>query len=176
MIVLPSDYKKISRSPVMAAPAINGRHPLYLIELMDRLGIEPGEGVIAGLGLSYATAVHRCEACPAKQECRDWLASAPKSVSLAPRFCPNNDILFELQVDRPPLHRAPSPSAPKTAAEPHAHIADLERLEDEIDQVLLCQSIDEALGAQLKSRRSYLREEIACLRRQAATKPRSFTP
>ncbi len=158
----------------MAVPAQNRRHPLYLIELMQRLGIDPGEGVIARLSLSYATAVHRCDACPAKQECRDWLDSAPQSVTFAPHFCPNNDILFELQVDRPSLSRAPSGRVPEKAAEPHAHVADLERLEVEIDEVLLCQSIDDAVSAELKRRRSQLRDEIACLRQQAAAKTRSI--
>ncbi len=158
----------------MAVPVPNRCHPLYLIELMERLGIDPGEGVIARLSLSYDTAVRRCEACPTKQECRDWLDSAPKSVSFAPRFCPNNDILFEMQVDRPSLNRAPSPRVPEKAAEPHAHIADLERLEDEIDNVLLCRAIDDAVSAELKRRRSYLRDEIAFLRQEAAAKTRSI--
>jgi hypothetical protein len=154
----------------MAVPVPNRCHPLYLIELMERLGIEPSEGVIARLSLSYATAVRRCEACPSKQECRDWLDSAPQSVPFAPRFCPNNDILFELQVDRPSLNRAPSLRVPEKAVEPHAHIADLERLEGEIDEVLLCQSIDGAVSAELKRRRLHLLDEIACLRQHAAAK------
>ena len=148
----------------MATPVANRCQPLYLIELMERLGIDPGEGIIARLSLSYDTAVRRCEACPTKQKCRDWLDSAPKSVSFAPRFCPNNDILFELQIDRPSINRAPSPRVPEEAAEPHAHIADLERLEDEIDNVLLCRAIDDAVSAELKRRRSRLRDEIASLR------------
>jgi hypothetical protein len=36
-----------------------------------------------------------------KKACRDWLDSLPASVPLPPRFCPNADIFFELQVDRP---------------------------------------------------------------------------
>ena len=83
----------------MAVPVSQGRHPLYVVELMKRLGIDPSEGVITRLSLSYATAFHRCESCPAKQECRDWLDGAPQSVTSAPRFCPNADIMFELQVN-----------------------------------------------------------------------------
>lgn len=148
----------------MAIPERNKRYPLYLIELMERLGIDPGEGVIPQLSLNYSTAIHRCEACSTKQECRDWLGGAPKSVPFAPRFCPNDDILFELQVDRPSLNRTPSARVPNTAAEPHAHIADLERLEEEINDVLLAQPINEAVSSELLHRRSYLREEIAGLR------------
>src|ERR1700693_5756473 len=128
----------------MAVPASQSRHPLYIVELMKRLGIDPSEGVDARLSRSYATAFHRCESCPAKQECRDWLDRAPQSVTSAPRFCPNSDLMFEQQVNQPSLNRAPSPTEPEKAAEPHAHISDLERLEDEINEVLLCQSIDDA--------------------------------
>jgi hypothetical protein len=67
---------------------------------MERLGIEPGGGVVPRLGLTYATALHRCEACRSTQACRDWLDSMPAPVAFAPRFCPNADILFELQIDR----------------------------------------------------------------------------
>ena len=157
----------------MAVPAAQNRHPLYMVELMKRLGIDPSEGVVARLSLSYATAVHRCEACPAKQECHDWLDSAPQSIAFAPRFCPNEDIMFELQVDRPCLHRAPPQRGPEKTAEPHAYIADLERLEDEINQVLLCQSIDDAVMSELKRRKIHLRAEIECLRQQAGAKTRA---
>ncbi len=85
----------------MAAPTARERQAIYMCEMMERLGIEPGGGVVPSLGLSYATALHRCEACPSKPKCRDWLDSMPASVAVAPRFCPNADILFELQVDQP---------------------------------------------------------------------------
>ena len=152
----------------MAVPASESRHPLYMVELMKRLGIDPSEGVVARLSLSYATAVHRCEACPAKQECHDWLDSAPQSVPFAPRFCPNADIMFELQVNQPCIHHPSSPSEPDRKAEPHAYLSDLERLEDEIDAVLLCQSIDDELSIELKRRQSQLCDEIEALRHQAA--------
>ncbi len=88
----------------MAAPAIREHLPIYICEMMERLGIERGGGVVPRLSLSYATALHRCDACPAKEACRDWLDSLPASVPLPPRFCPNADIFFELQVDKPGPH------------------------------------------------------------------------
>jgi hypothetical protein len=86
---------------IMAAPPARERRPIYLCEMLERLGIEPGGGVVPHLSLSYATAFHRCEACTSKQACCDWLDSMPASVAFAPRFCPNADIFFELQVDQP---------------------------------------------------------------------------
>jgi len=74
---------------IMAAPIARERQPIHICEMMQRLSIEPGGGVAPSLGLSYATAFHRCEACPSKQGCRDWLDSMPASVAFAPRFCPN---------------------------------------------------------------------------------------
>jgi len=85
----------------MAAPNAHERHPIYMCEMMQRLGIEPGGGVVPSLSLSYATALRCCEACPSKQVCRDWLDGMLASVAFAPRFCPNADIFFELQVDQP---------------------------------------------------------------------------
>ena len=85
----------------MTAPAVPEHLPIFICEMMERLGIELGGGVMPRLSLSYATVLHRCEACPAKQVCRDWLDSLPTSVPLPPRFCPNADILFELQFDQP---------------------------------------------------------------------------
>ena len=85
----------------MAPSASHERQPLYLSEMMERLGVEPGGGVVPCLSLTYATALHRCEACRSTQACRDWLDTMPVSVAFAPRFCANNDILFELQAERP---------------------------------------------------------------------------
>jgi hypothetical protein len=87
------------KEAAMTAPA--ERQPVYLYEMMERLGIEPGGGVVPRLSLTYATALHRCEACRSKQACRDWLDSMPGSVAFAPWFCANGDTLFELQVDQP---------------------------------------------------------------------------
>jgi Family of unknown function (DUF6455) len=85
----------------MAAPAMPEYLPINICEMMERLGIEQGGGVIPRLSLKYLTVLRRCEACPAKKACRDWLDSLPASVSLPPRFCPNADIFFELQFDQP---------------------------------------------------------------------------
>ncbi len=74
---------------------------IYVYEMMARLGIEPIASVSPQLSLRYATAVHRCEACPYRCACRDWLDRTPERVTLAPHFCPDADILFELQVDQP---------------------------------------------------------------------------
>ena len=73
----------------------------FLHEMMQRLGIDPATGVLPYFSLTYMTALHRCQGCPAKETCRHWLDSTPMSVSFAPRFCPNADILFELHVDKP---------------------------------------------------------------------------
>ncbi len=75
-----------------------------IYEMMERLGIERGGGAIPILGLRYATAFHRCESCQCKVACRDWLDRGTASARLAPRFCPNADILLELQVEGLPPH------------------------------------------------------------------------
>jgi Family of unknown function (DUF6455) len=100
----------------MAAPVARERQPIYLCEMMERLGIEPGGGMAPHLGLRYATALRRCEACPSKETCRDWLDSMPASVAFAPRFCPNADIFFELQVDQPGAHQQDILAASPTLA------------------------------------------------------------
>jgi len=85
----------------MAESTARKSGPIYMHEMMERLGIEPGGGAAPSLSLSYASAFHRCEACLSKQACRDWLDRTPTSVAFAPRFCPCTDILFELLVDQP---------------------------------------------------------------------------
>lgn len=145
-------------------------HSIYLVEMMKRLGIEAGGGVMPRLSLIYATAFHRCDACPTKQACRDWLDSMSQSVAFAPRFCPSTDILFELQVDQPCLNRSGSQGEPATIPSNHASLADLERLEDEIDEVLICKSTDDVSIPDLKRRKSHLRNEIEQLRHEAVTK------
>jgi Family of unknown function (DUF6455) len=90
----------------MAAPARGERQLSGICEMMERLGIEPGAGVIPRLSLSYTTAFHRCKLCPSKQACRDWLSRMPASVAFAPRFCPNADLFFELQVNQPGSSRS----------------------------------------------------------------------
>jgi hypothetical protein len=74
-------------------------YPIHLYELMTRLGIEPG--VSPRQGFQYAVALHRCDACQCKQACRAWLDHMPATVNLAPSFCVNADILFELRFDQP---------------------------------------------------------------------------
>ena len=151
----------------MNVPPSRNSQPIYLIEMMERLGIDPSAGARARLGLSYATAFHRCEACPSKQACRDWLDRMPRSVTFAPRFCPTADILFELQVDQPACTHARSDIASENKTGCHAHMADLERLEDEIDEILIRKSTDDASIIGLKLRRSYLRSEIERLHHEA---------
>ncbi len=85
----------------MAAPTAREHQSIHICEMMERLGIELGSGAVAPLSLSFATVLHRCETCPSEQACRDWLEIMPASVAFAPRFCPNADIFFELQVDQP---------------------------------------------------------------------------
>jgi Family of unknown function (DUF6455) len=92
---------KTKRVAAMTTLTSQELHPNQMGRMMRRLGIEPGAGIVPQLSLSYIAAFHRCEACPSKQACRDWLDSAPASVSLAPHFCPNADIFFELQVCQP---------------------------------------------------------------------------
>lgn len=74
---------------------------IYVSRMMERLGIEPGGSVVPRLSLRYATAYRRCRSCPSTRVCRQWLEQAPISANLPPRFCPNADILFELQFDQP---------------------------------------------------------------------------
>jgi len=142
--------------------------PVYLFKMMERLGIEPGGGVVARRSLTYATALHRCNACPSKQPCREWLDTMPQSVGFAPRFCPNADILFELQVDQPNCSQPRSLCAAKAGADRHAHKADLALLEDEIDEILIRKAADDSLIADLKARRSHLKGEMERLQREAA--------
>jgi hypothetical protein len=163
---------KSQGAATMRVPAPRERQPVYVIEMMERLGIDPGGGVIPQLSLSYATALHRCEACPSKQGCREWLDRMPQSTTFAPRFCPNADILFELQVNQPICNRTPSHIEPENIAKGHAHIADLERLEDEIDEILIRKSADDSSIADLKRRRLHLRNEIERLHHEAVAKSR----
>jgi hypothetical protein len=87
---------------VMTASSSAGKKSTYLDEMMERLGVEPAAGVVPRWSLSYSTALHRCQGCESKEACAEWLDSMPMSVSFAPHFCPNADILFELQVEQPP--------------------------------------------------------------------------
>jgi Family of unknown function (DUF6455) len=88
----------------MAISAKSQSQPIYLQEMMGRLGIDADAGVVAQSSLSCMTALHRCQACTHQQECRRWLDAMPASVALPPRFCPNADIFFEMQVNQPGPH------------------------------------------------------------------------
>ena len=72
---------------------------IHILEMMERLGIEAGDGAVARLDLSYTAAFDRCGNCACKSECRIWIDQAPASPLLAPRFCPNADVFFELKFD-----------------------------------------------------------------------------
>lgn len=157
----------------MAAHAACAHHTTHVFEMMQRLGIETGAGVVPRLGLSYSTALHRCETCGCKQPCRDWLDSMPQAVAFAPRFCPNADILFELQVDEPGLHRSASGKGADRFGANHAYISDLERLQGEIDEVLLLRPAEDSARDDLTRRRMGLRERITSLRRQDGIKRRA---
>jgi hypothetical protein len=84
----------------MAVSAIRELRPIHVFEMMERLGIEPSSSVAPRSTLTYATAVHRCEVCPYHENCRYWLDHAPAFIGSAPHFCPDADILFELQFDQ----------------------------------------------------------------------------
>ena len=86
---------------IMAALTAGQLCPNHTVRMMQRLGIDPGGGVVPHLSLSHIAAFHRCEACAFKLACREWLDGAPASALLAPPFCPNADIFFELRVDQP---------------------------------------------------------------------------
>ncbi len=86
----------------MAAPVAQKRQPIYMCEMMERLGIEPGGGMAARVGPEFTlwrfTVVKlACQKKPAASGsivCRHrW--------RFAPGFCPNADIFFELQIDQP---------------------------------------------------------------------------
>ena len=86
-------------------PKCENSVPLHA--MMARLGIELGPDDLARLELRYPTAFRRCQACAAKGTCREWLDHAA-STNIAPRFCVNADILFELLCDQPGPRRKPS--------------------------------------------------------------------
>jgi hypothetical protein len=67
-------------------------------KMMERLGIEWGDGVIPRFGLAFSAAVRNCKTCKSVPACTAWLADAA-STSVAPVFCRSADIFFELVVD-----------------------------------------------------------------------------
>jgi hypothetical protein len=129
----------------------------YLYEMMQRLGIEAS--VVPRLGLAYMTEFHRCQTCPAKVACREWLDVMPQSVASASHFCPCDDILFELRINQP--------GRVSITVDQHACVADLERFVAEINEHLLQKADDDTLALDLKSRKARLCEEIQWLRRKS---------
>lgn len=83
----------------MTAPVAHDHQPICIFAMMDRLGIEFGASALPQLGLRYATAFRRCDACPSKQACLDWLDHSPAEAALPPRFCQNADLFLELLLD-----------------------------------------------------------------------------
>jgi hypothetical protein len=76
-------------------------------DMMERLGIEVGGGILPRHSLSYAAARQRCEQSQAPNACREWLETAAEALNFAPKCCPNGNILFELQFDQLIGPRAP---------------------------------------------------------------------
>ncbi len=144
----------------MAAP-VSESQTTFIAELMRRLGIAPGESLPPQLSLIYAAAVERCEACQSRQACGEWLASMPQSLVSAPDFCPIAEILFDLRVNQP---------GHPVVSNNHASIADLERFEDEIDNLLLQKPNDDPMMVDLRSRKARLQDEIEWLRHQPGVK------
>jgi hypothetical protein len=98
-VAAPLDYLAGPGREIMTIVAHD--YPAHIYEMMARLGIAPDAGVLPRLSVRYAAALQGCEACRSKNACRDWLDYAPVMVNFAPGFCPNGDILFELQYDQP---------------------------------------------------------------------------
>ena len=83
------------------SPLATRENSVLLHEMMASLGIDLDPGALPRLELQYPTAFRRCQACAAKAICRGWLDHAATATSVAPHFCVNADILFELQCDQP---------------------------------------------------------------------------
>ena len=88
------------------------RRTPVLFEMMQRLGVDPARRSIAQSELTFLTALHQCQGCRSKEQCRHFLDSAPMSFAFAPAFCPNKDLLFEMQFDQG------GPEAPHAAPDP----------------------------------------------------------
>jgi hypothetical protein len=74
--------RAMSGGKVMTTPV--PEYSTHIYEMMTRLGIEPGAGVLPHLSLRYATAVRRCENCRSKTACQNWLDYAPAMLNFAP--------------------------------------------------------------------------------------------
>lgn len=84
----------------MLPPGACAHQTNCIVEMMRSLGIEPGGGVLPRLELNYVTLFRRCQECSSKKRCRDWLDHEAGLEHFAPTFCPNAEILFELQFDQ----------------------------------------------------------------------------
>jgi len=142
----------------MPIPTGPTRQTTYLAEMMQRLGIEPGEGAIPRLSMAHMTAFHRCQGCAAKDACRAWLDSMPPAVTAPPDFCPNRDILFELRIDRPGRDSA--------VVGRYAHAADLERYVADLNDLILSKADGDPQVGGLKAHRAHLCSVIEWLRRR----------
>ena len=60
-------------------------------EMMERLGVDPGEAARAGGGTALAAASRRCLYCSSAEICRHWLDDTGERE--APAFCPNASFL-----------------------------------------------------------------------------------
>src|ERR1700726_4339590 len=119
----------------MAPPASGKRQPSYLRERMERPGIEPGGGVVPRLSLTYATALHRCEA----WRSRSPLAERHGATSYVPiaaghlrrsddaavarrLTAPIRSLAISARKDRPPLQGRHRPCKPgKDALDSRTH-------------------------------------------------------
>ncbi len=79
----------------MRSPEKGDLRELEVYKMLERLGIELGEGVIPQYGLMYVSAVRNCRNCSAVPACAAWLGAASPT-SVAPDFCPSRDIVLEL--------------------------------------------------------------------------------
>jgi hypothetical protein len=57
--------------------------------MLSRLGIDPAMAAGLEFGSLFASAIRACQACPAGEVCRDWLARGEGRLERAPAFCPN---------------------------------------------------------------------------------------
>lgn len=73
-----------------------------IYDMMVRLGIDQDTADPLKLSMWFETGLRRCENCEAKRACQDWL-NCVQSAVVAPSFCVNADILFELRYDQPGL-------------------------------------------------------------------------
>ena len=82
-------------------------HPINVFEMMERLGIEGGGGVLPGLGLAYASALRTCHQCERGEACHEWLKVMSTMLRSPPKFCPNADLFCQLTFEQPSAWAAP---------------------------------------------------------------------